>query len=101
MIANVTVTVGERESLEKAVQRFKNKINKSGLKKDLRSKKFHLTKSQKRKLKDAEAERRHREEDRKRELKKEAARNKRLKEAREYRKYILRKESNGKAQNAG
>jgi len=47
----IIVKVKKGEPIEKAMRRFKRKVETEGIMKDLKQKRFHMTKSQKKRLK--------------------------------------------------
>jgi small subunit ribosomal protein S21 len=54
----VAVALRDGESADSLIRRFKKKFEFSGILKDLKRKEFHLTKSQKRRLKSSKAQKR-------------------------------------------
>ena len=54
----IIVKIKNGESFEKAIRRFKRKVETEGIMKDLKNKQFHMTKSQKKKEKRAQAKKR-------------------------------------------
>ena len=52
------VRVGENESIDSALRRFKRKCSRDGIIGDLRKKEFYVSPSEKRRIKSAEAQKR-------------------------------------------
>jgi ribosomal protein S21 len=55
MVTNVQVDLRPKETAESLIRRFMSKVKKEGIIKEIKSKEYHLTKSQKRRLKKAKA----------------------------------------------
>jgi len=55
MVVNVQVDLRPKETSESLVRRFLTKVKKEGIIREVKAKEFHLTRSQKRRLKKAKA----------------------------------------------